>query len=300
MIKFSAAQHTVEIGGVVFGGQPGEFPTVLCGSIFYPGHRIVSDHQRGVFDRDAARELLKREAELSRQTGNPRAIDVIGETGLALTRYVEFVAENSDCAILVDSPFISARLEVYRHFARTSVAKRLIYNSIDAQHSESDMAAIAKAGVQSAMILAFSSRALKPSDKLTMLCGEGLISKSQEAGVTNILVDVGCLDVPGTAWGAVAIREVKEALGCPAGLAPSNAFHTWLKGESRTVKGIASGAAIYTLPIFNGGDFIFYGPIRNAEWVYPACAAADAMVAYAGRLHGVKPKTGKHPLFRIF
>jgi tetrahydromethanopterin S-methyltransferase subunit H len=41
MFKFSRTQHVYKVAGVDIGGQPGEFPTVLIGSIFYSKHTIV-------------------------------------------------------------------------------------------------------------------------------------------------------------------------------------------------------------------------------------------------------------------
>jgi tetrahydromethanopterin S-methyltransferase subunit H len=49
-----------------------------------------------------------------------------------------------------------------------------------------------------------------------------------------------------------------------------------------------------------GADFILYGPIKSASWVYPTVATMDALVAYGGRLNGVRPVTKEHPLYKIF
>lgn len=49
-----------------------------------------------------------------------------------------------------------------------------------------------------------------------------------------------------------------------------------------------------------GADFILYGPIGRAHLVFPAAAMTDATIAYAARLHGVRPKTKEHPLYKIF
>lgn len=64
MQKFSAERRIVTIDKVTLGGQPGEYPTVLIGSVFYQGHRIVEDHQKGAFDKDAAKCLLDEEGGL--------------------------------------------------------------------------------------------------------------------------------------------------------------------------------------------------------------------------------------------
>ena len=38
MFKFQKEQEIVNIAGVKIGGQPGELPTVLAGTIFYDKH----------------------------------------------------------------------------------------------------------------------------------------------------------------------------------------------------------------------------------------------------------------------
>ena len=65
MLRFERDQKVYDIRGVKVGGQPGEYPTVLIGTIFYEGQKIVKDKNKGIFDRDAAEELIKRQEELS-------------------------------------------------------------------------------------------------------------------------------------------------------------------------------------------------------------------------------------------
>ncbi|HJX69624.1 MAG TPA: tetrahydromethanopterin S-methyltransferase subunit H, partial [Dehalococcoidia bacterium] len=57
MLKFTQQQKICEIGDIYLGGQPGENTTVLIGSIFYRGHRIVSNSEEGIFDRQKAKAL---------------------------------------------------------------------------------------------------------------------------------------------------------------------------------------------------------------------------------------------------
>ncbi|HOU71713.1 MAG TPA: tetrahydromethanopterin S-methyltransferase subunit H, partial [Methanothrix sp.] len=65
MFRFKREQSVVNLAGVRMGGQPGELASVLCGTIFYQGHKIVEDEERGLFDRAAAESLVSRQAELS-------------------------------------------------------------------------------------------------------------------------------------------------------------------------------------------------------------------------------------------
>jgi tetrahydromethanopterin S-methyltransferase subunit H len=300
MFKFNVEQKVCNIAGVMIGGQPGEWPTALIGSIFFSGHRIVSDSLKGIFDKDKARALLEREAEAAARTHSPRLLDVVGDTGPALIRYVEFVAAHSDAPILVDSFSPKARMDVIRHFAGSEIMPRLVYNSLAEDYTEDELACLKECKVKSAVIMAFSTSAPKPKSRVRLL-QERLLPAAERAGVQNILVDTGVLDIPSVSWTALAIREVKDTLGHPCGCAPSNALYMWEKLKEQGSPAFeAVAAAVFALVQTQGANFVFYGPIRNAGWAFAAVAAVDAMMAYSGRFTGVRPATEDHPLYRIF
>jgi len=71
LFKFKKEQKIFEIGHVSIGGQPGELPTVLVGSIFHEGHKIVKDRNLGIFDRKKAEHLINMQDEISERTGIP-------------------------------------------------------------------------------------------------------------------------------------------------------------------------------------------------------------------------------------
>ncbi|KLU62704.1 tetrahydromethanopterin S-methyltransferase subunit H [Peptococcaceae bacterium CEB3] len=306
MFKFAAQQHVYDINGVKIGGQPGEYPTVLIGSIFYRGHNIVKDDMKGYFDENAAKALLEQEAELSAETGNPFILDVLGESVEALTRYTEFILKNSNAPILLDSISPAVRIGTLKQFGKApEVVNRVIYNSIDEHYSEEELTAIKDHGLKTAVILAFSKRALKPKQRITLLTGdeekEGLIATARRAGIEQLLIDPGVLDVPSASWTTEAINAVKEEFGYPGGCAPSNAVYLWKKMRSKGTPFFeVAGAAVFTYPVTQGADFILYGPMRNAPWVYRAIATTDAMVAYNNKISGVKLGTTEHPLFKLF
>ncbi len=299
MLKFEREQIVYRVGNVEMGGQPGQRPTVMIGSIFFRGHRIVSDPQKGLFDQAKARELLKREAEISARTGNPRIVDVIADTAEAAIRYLEFVAAHCEAPLLVDSSLPQARMAALRHFKNTPVMSRLIYNSIDEHFSEEEEACLRECGVQAAIVQPFSSRAIRPRDRLRLF-EERMLPAVQRAGIEQVIVDVGVLDIPSVSWAAQTVREIKERHGYPAGCASSNAIYTshFLR-EAGTPSLEAAAAAILTLPQTVGASYVFYGPIRNAKWAYIACAMMDAMLAYNGRNLGYSLQGETHPLHRI-
>ncbi|MDD4250234.1 MAG: tetrahydromethanopterin S-methyltransferase subunit H, partial [Methanosarcina sp.] len=96
MFKFQKEQEIVNIAGVKIGGQPGELPTVLAGTIFYNKHEIVEDAAKGLFDRAAAEKLVNLQESGSDTTGNPHIVHIFGTTNESITRYIDFIAEISD------------------------------------------------------------------------------------------------------------------------------------------------------------------------------------------------------------
>jgi tetrahydromethanopterin S-methyltransferase subunit H len=300
MFRFEYEQQVLDMGGVKIGGQPGELPTVLIGSIFFAGHRIVSDPVKGIFDQNRAKQLLDSGAELSADTGNPCFIDVVADTSEALIKYMEFVAGNTDSPILVDSPSQQVRMEAVRYFKGSEVIERLIYNAIAEDYTEDEIDCLRECGIRNAIILAFSAKALKPTAKIKML-EEVLLPAAQSAGIENVIVDTGVLDVVGVSWAAASIRNVKEKLGLPAGCAPANSIYSWKKMKARGTPAFeAAASSILALVKSQGADFVFYGSINNASWVYPCMATADALMAYAGRFNNVSPSIREHPLYKIF
>jgi len=305
MLSLEAPQQTVRIANIEVGGQIGERSPVLIGSIFYSGHRIVQDPAEGVFDTGEAARLLSVAADLSSRYSMPHIIDVISETETAMVKYIDFVVANSDAPFLVDATNPEVRLAGIKHAAQIGALDRAIYNSIDTHATAEELEAIAEIGCRSAVILAFSLEHMFPKDRVGLLKGDGerpgLLDMASRAGVKDFLIDVGVLDLPSTSWTAQAIFAVKNKLGLPTGCAPSNALYTWKRRrrmESPYFE--ACGAAIFGLPLCYGADFILYGPIGNAPWVFPSAAITSAMVAYGARVQGRRPVSKEHPLYRIF
>jgi tetrahydromethanopterin S-methyltransferase subunit H len=129
LLTFENEQKIFDVGNVKIGGKPGEFPTVLIGSIFYENHKIVSDPVKGVFDKDKAEELVKRQEEMSDKTGNPHMIDIVASSSTAIEKYIEFVAAVTDAPFLVDSTATDVRIAGLKHSAQIGLLDRAVYNN---------------------------------------------------------------------------------------------------------------------------------------------------------------------------
>ena len=306
MFKFEREQKVFNISGLRVGGQPGEYPTVLIGSIFYEGHKIVKDTTKGEFDKPQAQALIEKQEELSMKTGNPFILDVVGTTPEALIKYVEFVSEVTKAPFLVDSPSATTRIQVMKHLMELGLGDRAIYNSIDYTVNADEIAKLKELNVKSAVLMAYNPKYPFPKGRLDILQGsseqKGLLQAAKEGGIENTLIDTAVLDAPSIGLAAYAIHSVRDELGLPAGCGTANGIAMWNRvKEDYGPVGVSSAitaSAVSTLMM--GASFVLYGMVKYGEFIFPACALVDAMIAYNARTFGIRPKTKDHPLYKIF
>ncbi|MEM3693605.1 MAG: tetrahydromethanopterin S-methyltransferase subunit H [Candidatus Bathyarchaeia archaeon] len=304
MFAFKSEQKIFDIGRVKVGGQPGQLPTVLIGSIFHRGHRIVVDSKTGLFDKDRAKRLIFVQHELSEKTGNPLMIDVVGETSEALIRYMEFISEVTEAPFLPNGPDATIRLQAVRYAASAGLLERMVYNSINFTATEQEFAALKEYRVKAAIVQAFNPRNPRIDGMRQQLLGyqgkEGLLERAFKSGIEKPLILSPILDIPSIGVAAGAIFTLKNELGLPTGSAPLGVISTWKKsGEEKEFSKRLGRVAAATLCQCMGANFLIYGSIGRAKDIFPSCALIDAIIAYSMTAIGVKPLTKNHPLYKI-
>jgi len=303
MFKFDKEQIEFKIGDIIIGGQPGKNPTVLIGSLFYEHHSLVADHKLGVFNKIAVENLIKKQEELSDLTGNPVILDIMGLYPEALINYIKFITEITDSPFLLDGISAEVRILALKYVSEVGLLERAVYNSIEMTASDTELQAIKDSGIKAAVLLAFSPIAVFPQAKLELIKGSdnqaGLLDKAKRAGVEKTLIDTVVLDLPSIGLSAQTIHLVKKELGLPTGNSPANAIYTWDKGKIFEKKDFASISAAVLSQAF-GADFIIYGSIHKADYIFPALAVSNACISYnALRYFNIKLSAGNQPLYKI-
>ena len=156
MFRFDKEQLVVDIAGVKMGGQPGEYPTVLAGTIFYGGHKIISDEKAGDFDKDAAEGLIKTMEEMSDVTGNPCVVQTFGATAEAMVKYLEFVGDVCDKPFLIDSTAAAAKIAGVEYVQEVGLAERAVYNSLSMAAEPGEIEAVANSDIDASILLGFN------------------------------------------------------------------------------------------------------------------------------------------------
>ncbi len=305
MFQFQKEQKVCEIGGVKFGGQPGDYPTVVCNSIFQKGDRVFKGKRKDGFDEKMAANLLKTQDKLTEETGVPGMADIVANTGDEFKTFIDFVVETSDMPFCIDAWTLEPKLEAAAYCAEKGLLDRMFYNSITvwSQDLDSEISEMAKIGVKNVLLVAFDQEDQMPTGRIKGAQKLLDAMEKNDAQFENIFIDTSVMNSPATALCSVANKMIKEKWGLPTCSAPSNGSYMWKEAKEKWgFKGwAAADAALESIAAFFAHDMIFSGPMAGASRIIPAVATSNAFLATAvfsetGRL----PKDENHPLFKLF
>ncbi|MFH1127711.1 MAG: tetrahydromethanopterin S-methyltransferase subunit H [archaeon] len=274
---------TIDIAGVKIGGQPGENPPVLAGTIFYERHKILTG---AGFDKNAALGLINKQLEMSDETKIPSMINVFGDSVKTFRERIDFVADNCRLPIMIDSPDYGVRIAALKHVDEAGLSKRVIYNSINLSVNREEIEALKKSDVDSAIILAYNPVDSSLEGKLRFLekegaFGKGMLDIAKEAGIKNILVDTAMTPLyHGAGIALKGIIACKSKFGYPTGCATHNAAVSWQWLSGRPTKSLVDVSS-NIIPIVLGADFVLFGPIEYADRVFDIAAFAEIAIEEA-------------------
>ncbi len=298
MWQFRVEQKRFDIGAVSIGGLPGEHPTVLIGSIFYRGQKLLKNEITGDFDKERAEELIKVQQEFSDKTGNPHMLDVVASTSEGMGKFLDFVSGVTDAPILLDGISANVRIDALGYVKEHALRNEIVYNSLTPEYKREEIEKIKETGVKSAVLLAFNMREFSSVGRIKSI--KALLPVAHEAGIENPLVDTCVLDIPSLGMACNAIFESKNEFGLPAGCGAHNAIGTW-KGLEKKMGRQAlhpSMAVACAITVVAGADFVLYGPIESADYIFPSVGMIDAAFGQLVMEHG-RLLDKKHPLFKI-
>ncbi|MFX0188550.1 MAG: hypothetical protein ACFE8A_12540 [Candidatus Hodarchaeota archaeon] len=300
MLEFKKKQRVVEIENVKIGGQPGENPIVLIGSVFYKNHKALLNEKTGEIDKKLVEEEINEFLMIIDETNMQGIIDVVGANEDALVKECQFIADITDCPFLVDGLNDLIRIPAMEDLSEIGLLNRAILNSIDNNTKNESLEKFKEIKVKNAVLLTFGTRYIFPHQKLHLL-QEKLLVSAEKADIKNIIVDTAVLDLPSVAINVETTRLIKEELGLPTGFAPANAIYGWeyvkKYEESSRCGAIAS---IMTYCADAGSDFILFGGVKNAKCVVPSIALISGINAYYRKRVLRKPISDQTPFKKIF
>lgn len=307
MYRCKTDQKVYDIAGVKVGGQPGVYPTLLCGTIFYKGQKIVSDPKRGIFDKEKAEKLILSQESLSSTTKNPSITHIYASTNAAMERYINFVSSTSNAPFIIDSSDVVARVYGIQYAEEIGLIDRVVYNSINMSITPQEEEALLQSHIDASILLSYNIKDPSVSGKISMLknggsaLSRGLFDIAESCKIKKRLIDTAVPALGAGAGDAVrATYAIKSIFGEPVGCGIHNAVSSWTWLQKTQEKEIRKSCDTTTaaLEIFCGADFVLYGPIEYAPYVFPKAAMADCFVAEAAKSLGTTP-IDEHPFFAL-
>ncbi|HIG99088.1 MAG TPA: hypothetical protein HA258_00765 [Thermoplasmata archaeon] len=294
MFSFTKEQKVFDISGVCIGGQPGMYPTVLFGGLFFKGEPDFEDAKRHI-------QIFY---ERSKQTGVP----VVPDFFIRKDEYIEPILSFIEKIIPKKQPFSldiiepSLKIQTLEELSSRKLLPRTIYNSLHIGMTTEEYETLQKYTPEAAILVAFNPKDKSPDGKIEVLengahlIENGLLKTAQTIGITKLLIDTAAL-APGENSGAAiaAIPVIKEEYGLPTGCAIHNVVEKsrWLN-DFPFAKKTVDVSSNTTIPLF-GGDYALFGPIENTELIVPLIAWQDILISeYTENYFGISP-VASHP-----
>jgi tetrahydromethanopterin S-methyltransferase subunit H len=299
--KFNTKQNIYSVGRAKVGGQPGELPTFLIGSIFWLGQKMVKDANKGIFDAAEAEKIINTMQTQSDITGVQFAFDIVGTTELAFEKYIDFVAKHSEAPLMLDAMSPKTRMAAATMAKKMGLADRCIYNSVYKGVTDAELANLKDSGVKMSIVLADDPKDTTLEGKMKVI--QEALALAEKGGITKPLIDTAIpAFAPDMGTAVRTIPIMKEKYGHPVGLGSGNVVTTmgWVKAnfakEFRPGCRTATNAIMQTV----GANWLMIGPAEQSEWVFPAVAVTDTYIASAAGDLGTRPVDETHPIYKAF
>jgi tetrahydromethanopterin S-methyltransferase subunit H len=286
LFSFDTDQKVFQIGNVQVGGQPGVNSPLLIPSLFQKGDPCVESRRERRFNKAMATEQIKRLEELSALYGIPAMVAMVANSGDEMKNYVDFYVETTDLPFAIDMWNLEPRLAATRYVAENNLQDKLLYNSVTVWSPDvpAEVEQIKELGVKHIVTVVMDMVNQLPSGRMSAL--DDMLKKLEPGNFTSVIVDSSVMNLPSTGICALSNRLIKETYGLPVGFASANGSYMWQKatwkdntatwGES-AFTGLDAGTHAASIALW--GDFLFSGPMWGNDHVFPAVAAAHAMVS---------------------
>ena len=215
MFRLETDQKVCEIGGVRFGGQPSEYPTVIVPSIFQKGDRVFEGQRKGGFDQDRATQLVKMCDRLCAETGIPYMADIVATKGAEFETFIDFYTQTTCMPFCIDAWMMKAKLEGAEYCAKKGLLDRMFYNSLTVWEKdlETEIKEIVSIGVKHVLLVVFDPADQMPSGRITGT--QKLLDAIEKVGAKfqSLFVDTSVMNGPATAFCSLANKIDQGEMG---------------------------------------------------------------------------------------
>lgn len=292
--------HRLKIGPATIGGPLGSDTGLLCGSIFYDKHSLVTDAFAGEFDTERAASLVANVNRLAERYGVQMCFDVIAASPKAMDRFIRFVAQRTTLPMMINASESEVLMQGLETAAELGVLERCIYASVNMDTEDRELELLQRLRPGAVMIMANDGADPTP-DGCCRFIEDHYLPVLRDIGISVPIVDLGAMDPPSVGMCLRGISAVREQFGFPAGCAFSNIMSQWtgMRELGKEMTNLSLGAALVACRAA-GGDFLHYGIIEKAQAMAHVAASAEVFYGFAAKeLDGHRLPPG-HALQKMF
>lgn len=304
MFSYTKEQTTFELVDKKVGGLPGQFPTLMVGTIFYEGE--FKNPKRSL---EKAEKLIEKQNAISEITSVPSLVDIFIYEKEEVEWKINFALDNIEGYFSLDIPDSEIRIEALEYLNEQNALSRVIYNSFNLGITDEELEVLKEKTPSGAIILAYNPQRNNTQGRLDIiqdggkLLEKGLLDMAEEVGIEKILLDTAATPFgEGACETLRSIPVFKSEIGLPVGCALHNTVESWdwleeYEDKKSVMDCIDTG--IDGLPVLLGADFIYYGPIENSRLSIPYIAMVDKLIAEGAEDYFGQEIDENHPYYRL-
>ncbi|MFW6376321.1 MAG: hypothetical protein ACOCZJ_04100, partial [Thermoplasmatota archaeon] len=229
MFSYTEEQTTFELEDIKVGGLPGQFPTLMVGTVFYDGQ--FREPKKST---EKVKELIDKQRRLSEKTSIPSFVDLFIYEKDEVKWKIDFALDNIDGHFSLDMPESEVKIEALKYLDEQDALSRVIYNSFNLGVTEDELEVLEEKTPSSAIILAYNPQNNNTQGRLDILTDggnlldKGLLTMAQEIGIEKTLLDTAA--TPFDEGACETLRSIpvfKSGLGLPVGCALHNTVEAW-------------------------------------------------------------------------
>ena len=304
MFSYTKEQATFELETIKVGGEPGQFPTMMVGTVFYEGQFKEPEKSK-----EKVKTLIERQKKMSEKTSIPSLVDFFIYEKEEVEWKIDFALQNTEGYFSLDMPESEVRIEALKYLDEKDALSRVIYNSFNLGVTEEELEVLEEKTPSAAIMLAYNPQSNNTQGRLDILTNggnlldEGLLTMAQDIGIEKTFLDTAA--TPFDEGACETIRSIpvfKSELGLPVGCAFHNTVEAWQWLEEYEDKKYVMDAldtGIDGLPVLLGADFIYYGPIENSRLSFPYIAMVDKLIAEGAEDYFGQEIDKDHPYYKL-
>jgi len=300
MFSYTQEQRTYDLEGIKLGGQPGVYPTLMVGTIFYKDQ--FEDPKK---EQEKAVDLILEQDELSKKTSIPSLVDIFIYEKEEIEWKIDFALDHIEGFFSLDMPESEVRIEVIKHLEEIDALDKVIYNSLNLGITKEEIEELKENTPKGAILLGYNPQKNNTQGRADIikdggaLMDEGLLPLAKDIGVEYFLLDTAATPFGEKACESLrAVPVFKNEFGLPTGCSLHNTVESWkwlneYEGKDKIFKTLDT--SIDNLPVLLGADFIYYGPIENSSLALPNMAMVNKLIAEGAEDYFGVEVSEKHP-----